>query len=345
VLLLAVVCAAGCQRKPRFVQQWGDSLAASAADTSAVLAESAVELWDRAQDRPSVSEASSTTARLVAQFLRARGGAALASGIGSYLDSLGIGAEVAADPQSRDLVVVNFFSRTYPEAGSLPYLFWRDGSLVRSQPIEGRGLRLFQLAARGEPPLEAALLFGRTVAGGYEPLLLRLRRTVAGNWELAQTVGTDSLGGVGRAEFARRDTSVVVRARTFRSPPRFDECETCPHIYRQRVLAWGPDGFHVVSERAEASPYQSFVEFVNLVADGDERGAAALAIGPNLVRDARQLGWDKPGPAWRIAPGAGESSDQMVFFRGPKEAYRVSFELHQGRWLVAQIEPTTRVIE
>jgi hypothetical protein len=95
----------------------------------------------------------------------------------------------------------------------------------------------------------------------------------------------------------------------------------------------------------EPSPYQSFVQFVNLLAAGDERGASAWATEGSVTRDARKLGWDEPGPGWRLAPGGEESRDQMVFYRGPREAYRVTFELRDGRWKLAGVEPTERTIE
>ncbi len=341
-----LLAAAACDRRPRFVARGTDSTAVMGADSLEVLAQKAADLWDRAQDRRGVAEASAATAQVARRFLAARGAPVLAEGLSAYLDSLGVGVEVAADPRDSNLAAANFFSRTNPDAGSEPWLLWREGSEVRSQAVEGRGLRLFQAASRSFPASEAALLFGRPAPGGYEPLLLVLRRNPGSRgWQLSQSVGSDSLGGTGRVQFVRQDTTLVARARTFFPSARFEECGSCPHIYRQRVLAWGPDGFHIASDRVEPSPYQSFVEFVNAVSLGDSRLAASLSAAPMVLHDALRYGWDRSAGPWRVAPGLEESSDQMVFYRGAKEAYRVSFELHEGRWLVAGIEPTSRAIE
>jgi hypothetical protein len=345
VLALGVVLA-GCDRRPRFVERDADSTAAVAPDTAKGDVQLVLELWDRAQDRASVAEASKASVELARAFMIARGARATPAALATYLDSIGVGAEVAGDPTDPEVVAVNFFSRLSPEAGSEPALLWREGRGVRAQPVEGRGLRLFQVAARKEPAREVALIFGRPASSGYEPMLIVLRGNARGDrFELAQTVGADSMGGSGRAEFGLQDGTHIVRARTYRPSPRFEECASCPHVYRKRVLAWGDEGFRVVSDEVEPSPYHSFVQFVNRLAEGDERAAGQWATRGDVVRDARRLGWDRPGPSWRMAPSGEESRDVMLFYRGPREAYRVSFELEREGWRVSRIEPAERVIE
>ncbi len=343
ILLLAV---ASCDRRPRFVQQGADSsVTPLSPDSSAALAQAAQDMWDRVQDSRSVSQASAASIRLARDYLSARGGS-MAAGLDAYLDSLGFGAEIAADPRDDNLVAVNFFSRANPAAGSAPYLIWREASSVRSQGMEGRGLRLLQAVTRVVPAREAAVLFGRPVAGGLQPLLLVLRRTPSGSrWELVQSVGADSLGGIGKAELAWADSTPVVRARTYTPAPHFEECGSCPHIYHQRVLEWGPEGFHSISDMVENTSYRSFVQFVGQVEQGDDRGASDVATDMDVVGLARHLGWDRPGPSWRVAPGAAASNASMVFYRGAKDAYRVSFQFDRGRWLVAAIDTTYRAIE
>lgn len=346
IVCAGVIALAGCDRKPRFVARGGDSTGVNLEDSTTVLAEDISDLWDRAQDRRGVSEASAATVKLARQFLVARGGPMLSDGLATYLDSVGVGVEVAADRRDSNTAVANFFSRTNPEAGSEPWLFWRDGKEVRYQAVEGRGLRLFQVASRSYPASEVALLFGRPSAGGFDPLLLVLRRAPRpGGWQITQSVGTDSLGGTGRVEFGRQDTTIIAKARTYRPSPRFDECASCPHLYRQRVLEWGADGFHITSDRLEPSQYQSFVEFIDAVSLGDSRLAASFTTTPAVLRDALRYGWDRSVGPWRVAPGLDSGGDSVVFYRGAKEAYRVSFELQDGQWLLAAIEPTTRAIE
>ena len=345
MLCVCFVVVAGCNRKPRFVPPGGDSTGAYAFDSTTVLAQDVSDLWDRATDRRSVSEASSATVRLARQFLLVRGGPVLSDGLAAYLDSIGVGVEVAADRRDSNTAAANFFARTSPEAGSEPWILWRDGSDVRYQAVEGRGLRLFQMASRSYPANEVALLFGRPASGGFNPLLLVLRRTSRGGWQIAQSVGTDSLGGTGRVEFGRQDSTIIARARTYRSAPRFEECASCPHLYRQRVLEWDRDGFHIASDRLEPSQYQAFVEFIDAVSLGDSRLASSFTTNPGVLRDALRFGWDHSVGPWRVAPGLDSGGDTIIFYRGSKEAYRVSFELNDGNWFVAAIEPTTRAIE
>ena len=121
------------------------------------------------------------------------------------LDSLGIGAEVVGNDRA---TVVNLFSRMRGEGDSWPWLFWREDGAVRSQALETRGWQLSGLAARGttrrpSPPTPAqiAVLWNRRVGAGEQPQLTVWRHATGGRWDLVQTLGPDSLGGVGSGEF------------------------------------------------------------------------------------------------------------------------------------------------
>jgi hypothetical protein len=46
-----------------------------------------------------------------------------------------------------------------------------------------------------------------------------------------------------------------------------------------------------------------------------------------------------------VAPGAGETPSQMVFFRGDQEAYRVFFTRRGDQWVITGFEETTRSLE
>src|SRR5262249_62042235 len=64
MLCVGFVVVAGCNRKPHFVPPGGDSTGAAAFDSTTILAQDVSDLWDRATDRHSVSQASSATVRL-----------------------------------------------------------------------------------------------------------------------------------------------------------------------------------------------------------------------------------------------------------------------------------------
>jgi hypothetical protein len=57
----------------------------------------------------------------------------------------------------------------------------------------------------GAEPAQVAAIFGRTGPRGQQPVVIVWRRPPgAAAWSLAQTLGADSLGGVGVAEFLPR---------------------------------------------------------------------------------------------------------------------------------------------
>jgi hypothetical protein len=250
-------------------------------------------------------------------------------------------------------LAANFFSRSDPTAGSWPWVYWCDGTEVRTQAVDGQGMSLVGLAARGlssEPaaptgPRGIAALFARRGGGGQQPLLLAWR--VAGDrLELAQTLGPDSLGGVGTGAFETVDDSVLVLGtRTWRPTPRFDECGTCPHVFHQRRFRWGLEGFERVEDVVVPTPYVAFVELIQALTAGDRDGALERVTHPALVESARRAGWAAVKGPWRAAPGSDERGDELVFYRGAGEAWKVRFGRRGDGWLVDSFEPTTRVIE
>ena len=245
-------------------------------------------------------EAARLTAQVLLQDLRVRlaaeSQAAWEGRARALLDSLDVGAELV---DSRCALGVNFFSRGDPTAGSWPWFFWCGGTSVQAQAVEGAGMSLVGLASRGlsvEPaaaprPAGIAGLFARRAGSGQQPLLLVWR--VAGQrLELAQTLGPDSLGGVGTGAFESPADSVVLLAtRTWRPTPRFDECATCPHVYHQRRFRWGLEGFERLEDALVPTPYVAFVQLIQALTAGDRDGALQLVTRPALVESARRAGW------------------------------------------------------
>src|SRR5207247_939988 len=135
----------------------------------------------------------------------------------------------------------------------------------QARVLTGKGLQLLQVASRARGPAVAgaAVLFGRRAASGQEPVLMVWSDLSRGSPEPSQTLGSDSLGGVGTANFeSTGDTSVALVTRTFHGMPHFEECATCPHVFTVRRFVWEGPAFHRREDRMIPSPYSTFVQFV-----------------------------------------------------------------------------------
>lgn len=361
--LVFALALAGCARQ-KFEPLREDSTAVIRPDSFAVALKGAADAWDAGQNE----RAAELTARAVAADLAARGLESRPeewqARAAAMLDSLGFGAEAAA----RDgALLLNLFSRANPEAGSWPWLLVRAPGGLDCQPVEGSGLRLVSLASRGlvalaKAPADAkagakpaaaapgpapgvAALWSRRAALGTQPLVTVWRRGAKGRWEIAQSLGADSLGRFGTGEFSSADSTVELVVRSYGPTARFEECATCPHLYTVRRFVWGEGGFTRVEERSLPSPYATFVRFVTAIAVGDAEMAQSLCTSPQWADEARRLEFGLSRGVWRVAPATDESAREMTFLRGKQEAYRVSFSQLGDAWLVDGITPTTGAIE
>ena len=349
------VSLAGCSRQPRFVPASADSSRAAAADS---LDDQVRRLQERWSTPGAGEEAARLTAQVLLQDLNARVAAdplaSWAERARTLLDSLDVGAELVS---ARGALGVNFFERSDPTAGSWPWIYWRGVSAVQTQAVEGVGMSLVGLASRGlsDAPAAApaagarpqgiAALFARRSGFGQQPLLLSWR--IAGvRLVLAQTLGPDSLGGVGTGAFeSPADTAVLLSTRTWRPTPRFDECATCPHLYHQRRFRWGLEGFARVEDVLVPTPYVTFVHLIQALLAGDQDGALQLVTNPAVLESAHDAGWAVARGPWRPAPGGDTVGDELIFYRGASEAWKVHFVRQGGTWRVDAIEATSRVIE
>jgi hypothetical protein len=351
--VLAALCAgfalAGCERR-RFEPIRRDSTHAAVPDSFAMRARAAAGAWEGADGEA----AARLTAQLLLEDLRARTarepGLSWTTRAEQLLDSIGVGAEVESDGCA---MLVNLFSRSDPDRVSWPWLFWCGEKTVEAQAVEGSGLRLVDVASRGlavggksRPDGGVAAMFARRAGAGAQPLLYVWgRKGAATRWEVRQTLGADSLGGYGTAEFTAVDSTVRVTARTYRPTPRFEECATCPHVYRVHRFRWGSAGFEREDERTVPSPYATFVRFATALSVGDEEFARGEITSPAVLDAARRLQIGEPKGPWRVAPATDESARFMVFLRGRQEAVRVTFEAAAGDFLISGLEPSTAVIE
>jgi hypothetical protein len=186
------------------------------------------------------------------------------------------------------------------------------------------------------------VLWGRRAAAGQQPLLLTWRHARGGRWDLAQTLGPDSLGGTGSGQFVDKD----LITKTFHSTQWFDECATCPHVEHERHFRWETAGFVRDDDRVVPSPYATFASFIDALVTGDRAGAEKCVADPSLVEFARRYEWHDPALGrWRPAPGTEANSPEMVFFRGRSDAFRVTFQARGGGWVVIGFEATTRTVE
>lgn len=340
LLVLVAIAAGGCQRRGRFKPLPPDSTAVGVADSLAAAADAAVKRWEAGADE----DAARLSATVVLGAIRPLPSGEWSGRVRTLLDSLSIGAEIAEAPSG---LLVNFFARADPERGSWPYLFWSTHKGPRQQAVEGRDLRLVEMATRGgaKPPAGVAALFARRGASGGQPIAFAWKSAAGGAFSLAQTLGSDSLGGAGSGEFVRADTTIELHTRTYRTARGFTECATCPHVYTLNRFRWGPVGFVRESGHQVPSPYSTFVRFVQaLQANDREAGFAELTDG-SLWDQARQFEWHQPRGLWRVAPSTDETAREMVFFRGEQEAYRAHFESRVGDWKISGFEATSRTVE
>jgi hypothetical protein len=342
-LLAGLLALAGCSREPRFVPASADSALVAGPDAFAEQVRVVQQQWTGGEAGP---EAARASAELLLADLRARAAGPGEDRARALLDSLGIGAECAGAPGA---LAVNFFSRSDPSAGSWPWLFWDDAGTLEAQAVEGRGMSLVALAARGLGADTAAApgiaaLFGRRAGGGSQPFVVVW--SAAAGLEQLQTLGPDSLGGVGTAAFETGDDGATwLAARTWRPTPRFDECATCPHVVHERRFRWEADGFRGVEDRVVSSPYTAFVGLVQALTAGDRGAARYRVTQPELVATAEREGLGAVRGTWRIAPGQGEREDRLVFYRGSSEAWAVGFHRGPDGWLVDTISPAARLVE
>jgi hypothetical protein len=341
--LLALLPA--CQRRPQFTPAGADSIRGNV-DSFTVFAREASDRWESGMNE----EAAALSARAAHEAIRLRPNAPWAERVRGVLDSLGIGAEVSGDEHA---MVANLFSRTDPEGESWPYLFWRESDGARMQPIDGHGMHLGEVALRGYGPgpmpsdtAQFAILWGRRVSGGQQPLLMTLQHARGGRWDLLQTLGPDSLGGTGTGEFSTSDSPPELTIRSYRPTPHFDECATCPHVFHQRRYAWASDGFHREDDRLVPSPYSTFAAFISALIADDRDRALPLVVDRSLIDFARHLDWQVASRGrWRVAPASDETGIEMIFFRGADDAFRVRFEAREGDWVIAGFESTSRTVE
>ncbi len=346
-LLIALALApAGCQRRTNIVVIPGDTTQTAAADSGEIAVRAAQQMWDSG----SPDAAAAATAKLLVREFASREPGGWRDRASYLLDSLGVGGEFAEAPCA---LMVNFFSRSDPEGGSWPYLYWCGAKGAQVQAIEGKNLHLQALVARGlvhtgvgaDSVRRVAAAFIRRAPGGPQPLAMTWAMPAKGpeRWSLQQTLGADSLGGFGTVGFeAVADTGADLAVRTYRTPPGFVECATCPHAFTTSRFRWTADGFVRSDFALVPSPYTTFTTFIQQLVAGNRTAAEACVSDPTLVLSALKLEWHVRKGPWRPAPGVEESPTNMTFYRGQKDAFAVHFRPQGGNWVITGFEPVAR---
>jgi hypothetical protein len=372
MLALLALAAGACSRTSHVPSAMPDSLHAVRPDSLAMMARDVQSLWESGDSQ---EEAARSSAALLLADFGARPSSQWERRSHVLLDSLAVGAEIVAAPC---ILAVNFFERANPESGSWPWLIWCGDKKPRMQAIEGKGLHLIAAAvppirppaaatpllgplsapaakpaaAAGVPAAAApsapsvAVFFQRRAGTGDEPLVMVWGHAKRDDpWNLTQTLGADSLGGIGTGEFVLSDTALDVVTRTYQATHGFSECATCPHLYRTRRFRWNGAEFSKVADQIVPTPYATFVLFISALSVDDRDAAGKLVTDGSLVDRARKLDWGKPTGAWRIAPATDETPGTMVFFRGNNEAWRVQFAPQGNDWRISGFDVVPRTIE
>ena len=344
--LAALASLTGCDRTPRLVPSASDSTVALTADSTALYVQWARAHWESPEEG---DEAARLTARLLLDHLRVHPGEPVGAAAREFVDSLGLAAEVAG----RDPAVVNLFARSDPYGGSWPFLLWRDRGVARSQPLEAGGMHLSGVgveppgADEGAKAQRIVVLFSGLGAAGQQPFAFVWQRPPEGaSWGLAQSLGTDSLGRTGTAHVLEGSPDgAAIETRAYSVERGFEECPSCPHVYRTRRFRWAATGLVMASDVVEHTPYAAFVQLIRAVVAGDRDAAGRWVADGSVLSAADGYEWGRPKGLWRLAPGAVAGASDLVLFRGSQEAYRVHFVPRGEDWVVTGFEPTSRSLE
>ena len=118
----------------------------------------------------------------------------------------------------------------------------------------------------------------------------------------------------------------------------------CPHLDREVRFRWEATGFEKIEDREIPSAYAAFVRFIDELMRGAPEASMRVAD-PALLDQALQYEWNRAKGTWRIAPATTGTGSEITFFRGPQEAYRVSFQPEGESWVIVSIQPVSRSVE
>ena len=137
----------------------------------------------------------------------------------------------------------------------------------------------------------------------------------------------------------------MLETRTYTIERGFDECPSCPHVYRLRRFRWDTSGLVSIGSGVEHTPYATFVQLIAALTAGDRAAAGQLVADGALLSAADGYGFGIGKGRWRLAPGMTATSTELLLLRGSQEAYRVHFAARGDDWVITGFEPASRNVE
>ena len=283
------------------------------------------------------------------RFLRSLGRPRVAeiAAVEAALDSLGFDTDLGADPLIPSFVFLVARNPHRLDAHAMGYFFWYRGDRLMMQAMALPGGRKPDFRVwwnnEAEAPYEWGLI-DRARDGALGFHMFRMTSD-GGFWRPAQWPGHGpDLTGAHEAVFVDLDQDLRPELKTWErsSPdPMFSECPSCParlieRTYAERRRA----GFEQVDQQMMATPFATFIDFVHALVSQDRAAATRCVVRPQLVDEARKLGWGsrRADRTWALERTEQERWPRWLGLKfestsGPKR-YVVRFTEKDGRWLI-----------
>ncbi len=307
----------------------------------------------RAQPTDSIDAATKTAydrlGGIAWRFLRSLGRARVGeiAAVESALDSLGFDTDLVADPVISSFVFLVARNPHRLDAHAMGYFFWYRGDrlMMQAMALPGGRKPLFRVWWNNEA--EAPYVWGlldRARDGRMGMHLLRMTSD-GGFWRPFQWPGHGpDLDGAYEAVWVDLDRDLRPELKTWSRAtpdPLFAECPGCPPRLIERTYAdRRRAGFELIENRVMATPYATFTDFVRALVNQDRSAAARCVAKPQLVDEARKLGWGsrRADSTWALERFEQERWPRWLGLKfssssGPKR-YVVRFTEEDGRWLI-----------
>lgn len=280
-----------------------------------------------------------------------------ARGVVARLDSLGVTAEFAQDPDLPQFCAVTFFHPRFAGYAAVTYLYWfRSNELMRQRVLltGGKDLQM-DVWWTGNPlgPYEMGLLDRRRVGDPGETFFTMLRISrLAEFWGVIQYGRKDvDLGGRGPARFVDLNNDAIPELVNWvesAPDPRFVVDPHLPPILSERLWQRTDSGFVMFDRRTVPTPFATWVLFLRALGAGETATARALVATPAVLARARTLGLGavRAAGSWRAleSPVVDRWNQRMSFVYGspkPDRGLDVRMKFHDGHWAIEAIERRT----
>ncbi len=278
-----------------------------------------------------------------------------ARGVLGVLDSLGVKAEFAQDPELSQFCALTFFHPAFDGYAAITYLYWWRGDELRSQRMLLTGGKRLQLevwwTGQAEGAYEAGFIDHRRTGETREPYFTLLRMSPRADfWSVVQAGRRDlDLGGRGNARFVDlNDDAVPELLAWVVSPPdpRFRANAELPPILSERIWQRSDSGFVVLDRRTVPSPFATFVLFLRSLEPAQSALARDLVATSAVLTRARtlKLGTFKAPGSWEALghSSGGRWHQRMRFQYGTAtrrdRVLEVQMKFVEGRWIIERLD-------